>query len=90
MGPDEQAVNAGLWIPSAMKNEDKVDERGNPYVEVRSPVFSSSTGNSLLQTRGVHYCKLLSPARAMEWIYVDGLRKFYSVNTLNKTGVSVL
>ena len=25
---------------------------------------------------GYHYCKLLSPARAMEWIYVDGLRAY--------------
>ena len=27
-----------------------------------------------IQTVGYHYCKLLSPARAMEWIYVDGLK----------------
>ena len=29
---------------------------------------------SFVQTVGYHYCKLLSPARAMEWIYVDGLK----------------
>lgn len=23
--------------------------------------------------RGFHYCKLLSPFRAMEWIYIDAL-----------------
>jgi hypothetical protein len=26
-----------------------------------------------------HYCKLLSPARAVEWMYVDGLRKKYHI-----------
>lgn len=29
---------------------------------------------------GNHYCKLLSPARAMEWMLVDGLRKFYGIS----------
>lgn len=30
---------------------------------------------SFIKTVGYHYCKLLSPARAMEWIYVDGLKE---------------
>jgi hypothetical protein len=29
---------------------------------------------------GFHYCKLMSPAKAMEWIFIDGLRENGSLN----------
>lgn len=32
-------------------------------------------GYWLKETAGLHYCKVLSPARVIEWIYVDGLRE---------------
>ena len=50
-------------------------------VELRSPQFSTATDFPLPKTAGFHYCKVLSPARAMEWIYVDGLRAKYSLKT---------
>ena len=34
-------------------------------------------------TAGMHYCKLLSPARVMEWLMVDGLRLHYSLKNNN-------
>ena len=36
---------------------------------------------------GNHYCKLLSPARALEWIYTDGIRKQNKRDADRKTTV---
>ena len=30
---------------------------------------------------GFHYCKVLSPAMAVEWMYVDGLRNLMSLSS---------
>jgi hypothetical protein len=43
---------------------------------VTSPTIAFSTSFPVLG--GYHDCKLLSPARAMEWIYIDSLRLFGS------------
>jgi len=65
------------WIKNALKFKASDDKK---TVTVTAPYFA--TGNSdlgdriFLDTVGYHYCKLLSPARAMEWLYVDGLRQF--------------
>ena len=63
------------WIGSAMKYELSSDKK---YVTVRAPYFTTGNKNlgneTYLETIGYHYCKVLSPARAMEWIYVDALK----------------
>jgi len=48
-------------------------------VELVSPLFATATDFWLPKTQGFHYCKVLSPARAVEWMYVDGLRAKYSL-----------
>jgi hypothetical protein len=41
-------------------------------VHVQSPTMRYPTKAPVVG--GLHFCKLLSPARAIEWIYVDGIR----------------
>ena len=46
-------------------------------LHVQSPAMVTDVKAHLYpDSSGFHYCKLLSPARAMEWIYVDGLRRY--------------
>jgi len=55
-------------------------------VEVKSIWFGSDNHNhypcgedkKLPCDAGFHYCKILSPARSVEWMYVDGLKNKYS------------
>lgn len=70
-------ITGPTWIHNALSFKVSNDKK---YVEVSAPYFATENKNlgdePYTNTVGYHYCKLLSPARAMEWIYVDGLRQF--------------
>ena len=79
MGADIDVCPAGpCWIWQELQFDVSEDRS---YVEVRSEQFSTAIDFPLPKTRGFHYCKVLSPARSMEWMFVDGLREKYSLKT---------
>ena len=61
----------GVKIQSPMLKTDK--DYWNEHFPFPKPEFLPDPGC-------YHYCKLLSPARAMEWIYLDGLRRHMPIN----------
>ncbi len=81
MGEDViPVVPAGpLWLLNYPKftylMEDKKAKNSLPKaVQVRSTVLKTPTNYPIKASAGFHYCQLLSPATATEWIYVDSLR----------------
>jgi len=38
---------------------------------MQSPMMRTPTNYLISAAAGFHYCKILSPFRALEWIYVD-------------------
>lgn len=80
-GEDLGPYNAGpLWIWDPLKYKSMKDPTtGREVEEIRSPMMRTPTDYIVSAAAGFHYCKLLSPARAMEWIYVDGLRAYDSL-----------
>lgn len=71
IGDDLGPYNAGpLWI---WKYMDYVDNADKTETVIQSPMMRTPTNYPISAARGFHYCKLLSPYRAMEWIYVDAL-----------------
>ena len=68
MGNDIEAGNTLSWIKSKLNFE----TNGTATQTVVSSSFVSS------KTYGTHYCKILSPYRALEWIYIDSLYAHYN------------
>ena len=75
--PDKKpAVPAGPWwiwtyLDIALANDRSAAEVTSYYAFFSLDADPYGAGN--------HYCKLLSPARAVEWILTDGLRPNYHV-----------
>jgi hypothetical protein len=50
-----------------------VEDNELNIVNVQAVAYSTDN-HGTATTAGIHYCKVLSPARVMEWMYTDGLR----------------
>lgn len=86
VGPDLSTCAAGpcwIWDPLRFEKDDTKNT-----VNVQSVWFGTENQNpypcgefkSIPCDAGFHYCKLLSPAKALEWMYVDGLRNKLGTN----------
>ena len=76
MSNDTFLGNAGpLWIQNPLKLKPVKGSDGRVVaVSVSAPCSHTDVNYPIKSAAGYHYCKLLSPARAMEWIFTDGLR----------------
>jgi len=69
IGDDLGPYNAGpLWIWQYLQYK---DNDAKTETVLQSPMMRTPTDYWIGAAAGFHYCKLLSPFRALEWIYVD-------------------
>lgn len=78
-GDDKGPYNEGpLWIWTYMSYEKSKDK--TTYT-VRSPMMRTPTDYFIGSAAGFHYCKVLSPFKALEWMLVDGLFDHNGINS---------
>lgn len=76
-------ITGPKWIKMGMIYTSTKGASGKMVQTISSPTFTTKNKNNgyepFVETVGYHYCKLMSPARIMEWIYVDSLREYDSL-----------
>jgi hypothetical protein len=81
---DTEQLNGGEWIIEHLKfKEDPSDPRKMDVSSIDLPLPSTEL---IPIFKSMHYCKLLSPFRALEWIYVDSQYKFGGYNPQHTFG----
>lgn len=74
VGDDKGPYNAGpLWIWTYMEYTKDLDAK---TYTVQAPMMRTQTDYFIPSARGFHYCKVLSPFFALEWMLVDGIHDF--------------
>ncbi len=82
-GDDMGPYNEGpLWIWTYMDYKESKDKK---TMVVRSPMMRTPTDYFIGAAAGFHYCKVLSPFKAMEWMYTDAL---FDLNGIKNTSTS--
>ena len=80
MGNDEGPYNVfPEWVYYPLEYKKNKSADGKDVVIVKSPMLKTPKDFFLKISAGFHFCKVLSPARVMEWVYVDGLREYYGI-----------
>ena len=80
MGDDTGPYNIfPEWIIKSLEYKQMNDASGRKVVEISSPTLRTPVDFYIPFSAAFHFCKLLSPARVMEWLYVDGLRMYDSL-----------
>jgi len=95
VGEDVEAGSGVTWTWQPLKEHRMCNPDTHKYHSVVQSIYvylhTEKSGHCELPSFlpktecGVHYCKVLSPAHVMEWLYTDSLRFNLSIANVNQT-----